>query len=99
MLEKLNVAMYEEPCPWEELSETKKVADALKIPIAAGEQDASLWRFQWMIDNKVMDVAQPDVNYSGGFVRTARVSRMARNANGPAAKAARKQPEARATGS
>jgi len=80
MLEKLKVAFYEEPCPWEELSETKKVTDALAIPIAAGEQDSSLWRFQWMIDNKVMDIAQPDVNYNGGFVRTARVSRMARQA-------------------
>jgi L-alanine-DL-glutamate epimerase-like enolase superfamily enzyme len=56
------------------------VSDALAIPVAAGEQDSSLWRFQWMIDNKVMDVVQPDVNYNGGLVRTARVSRMARKA-------------------
>lgn len=72
---------FEEPCPWEELSETKKVADALEMKIAFGEQDSSLWLFQWMIDNKAIDVVQPDLNYNGGFTRAARVARMARKAN------------------
>lgn len=80
MLESLRVAVFEEPCPWEERSETKKVADALTMPISAGEQDSSLWQFQWMIDNRMMDIVQPDLNYCGGFVRAARVARMARQA-------------------
>ena len=78
MLQDLNVQFFEEPCPWEELGETKKVADALEMPVAAGEQDASLWRFQWMMENRVMDIVQPDLNYNGGFVRAARVARMGR---------------------
>ncbi|MCS7315288.1 MAG: mandelate racemase/muconate lactonizing enzyme family protein [Bryobacterales bacterium] len=78
MLEDLKVGFFEEPCPWEELGETKRVADALSIPVAGGEQDASLWRFQWMIENRVLDIVQPDLNYNGGFVRAARVARMAR---------------------
>ncbi len=45
MFQDLKFQFFEEPCPWEEISETKKVADALDIKIAAGEQDASLWRF------------------------------------------------------
>ena len=76
-LEDLGVGFFEEPCPWEELGETKAVADALNLPIAAGEQDASLWRFQWMMTHRVMEIPQPDINYNGGFVRTARVARMA----------------------
>ncbi|MFB3829337.1 MAG: mandelate racemase/muconate lactonizing enzyme family protein [Bryobacteraceae bacterium] len=80
MLESLRVAVFEEPCPWEERSETKKVADALTMQISAGEQDSSLWQFQWMIENRVMDIVQPDLNYCGGFVRAARVARMARQA-------------------
>ena len=31
-----------------------------------------------MMDNGVIDIIQPDINYNGGFVRTARVARMAR---------------------
>jgi L-alanine-DL-glutamate epimerase-like enolase superfamily enzyme len=80
-LQEMKYLWFEEPCPWEELSETKKVADALEMKIAFGEQNSSLWQFQWMIDNKVMDIVQPDLNYNGGFIRAARVARMARNAN------------------
>ena len=78
MLQDLNCAFFEEPCPWEEISETKKVADTLDIKIAVGEQDASLWRFQWMLETGVMQIVQPDLNYNGGFIRAARVARIAR---------------------
>lgn len=78
MLQDLNFQFFEEPCPWEEISETKKVADALDMKIAVGEQDASLWRFQWMMETGVMQIVQPDLNYNGGFVRAARVARIAR---------------------
>ncbi len=80
-LQDMKYLWFEEPCPWEEKSETKRVADALDMKVAFGEQDSSLWLFQWMIDNKVMDVVQPDLNYNGGFIRAARVARMARKAN------------------
>ena len=79
-LQEMKYLWFEEPCPWEELSETKKVAEALTMKVAFGEQDSSLWLFQWMIDNKVMSVVQPDLNYNGGFIRAARVARMARKA-------------------
>ncbi len=80
-LQGLGFQFFEEPCPFEELGETKRVTDALEMAVAAGEQDSSLWRFQWMMDNGVMDIVQPDINYNGGFVRTARVARMARERN------------------
>src|SRR5580658_1568724 len=80
-LQEMNYLWFEEPCPWEQLGDTQKVAEALKIKIAFGEQNSSLWQFQWMIDNHVMSVVQPDLNYNGGFTRAARVARMARKAN------------------
>jgi L-alanine-DL-glutamate epimerase-like enolase superfamily enzyme len=83
MLMDLKCAFYEEPCPWEEISETKRVADALAIPIAFGECDSSFWKFQHMIETKALDIVQPDLNYNGGFIRTARVARMAAQAGIP----------------
>jgi L-alanine-DL-glutamate epimerase-like enolase superfamily enzyme len=80
-LEEMKYLWFEEPCPWEELLETKKVADALTMKVAYGEQNSSLWQFQWVIDNKVFDIVQPDLNYNGGFIRAARVARMARKQN------------------
>ncbi len=80
-LQEMKYLFFEEPCPWEEKGEMKKVTDALDIKIAFGEQDSSLWMFDWMIRNHVIDVVQPDLNYNGGFTRAARVARMARAAN------------------
>lgn len=77
-LESMGVNFFEEPCPWEELGETKEVADALKMPVSIGEQDASLWRFKWIMDTRVADIVQPDLNYNGGFIRACRVAKMAR---------------------
>ena len=77
LLEENNYAFYEEPVPFDHLWETKQVTEALKIPVAGGEQEYSMRRFRWAIANRVMDVAQPDLHYNGGFIRGVRVARMA----------------------
>lgn len=82
LMEELGYAFFEEPCPWEELSETQAVAAALKIPIAYGEQNSSLWQFDWALRNGVMKIAQPDINYNGGLLRAKRVARIAEKLGG-----------------
>lgn len=77
MLEDINAIHFEEPCPFDHLEETKRVADALTIPVAGGEQEYSQWRFQWQIRNRAVDVVQPDLHYYGGLIRSIRVARMA----------------------
>jgi L-alanine-DL-glutamate epimerase-like enolase superfamily enzyme len=77
MLEDIGSIHYEEPCPFDNFEATKKVKDALKIPIALGEQESSHWRFQSMIRQRVADVVQPDLYYYGGLIRSIRVARMA----------------------
>jgi L-alanine-DL-glutamate epimerase-like enolase superfamily enzyme len=68
---------YEEPCPFDDLWSTKEVADALTIPVAGGEQEFSLRRFQWAIEHRGLDIVQPDLHYGGGFIRATKVARMA----------------------
>lgn len=70
-------AFYEEPCPFDWLWETKEVADALTIPVAGGEQEYSLRRWQWAIEYRGLDIVQPDLHYGGGFIRATKVARMA----------------------
>ncbi len=77
MLEEIKAVYFEEPCPFDHLEDTKKVADALAIPVAGGEQEYSDWRFRWMIANRGVDIVQPDLFYYGGMVRSIRVARMA----------------------
>lgn len=80
MLETHDVGFFEEPCPWEEYQATKRVADALDMTVAGGEQDSSLARWRWMIGERAVDLAQPDLYYNGGLIRCLRVARMAERA-------------------
>jgi len=77
LMESLNYTFYEEPCPFEELSETIAVGKELKIPLAFGEELYSLWHFQWALADGVMKIVQPDINYNGGLIRAIRVARIA----------------------
>ena len=83
MLEEVKAVYFEEPCPFDHLEDTKRVADALSIPVAGGEQEYSHWRFRWMILNRGVDIVQPDLHYYGGMIRSIRVARMAEVAKMP----------------
>ncbi|TDG00442.1 mandelate racemase/muconate lactonizing enzyme family protein [Paenibacillus piri] len=77
LLEEIDAFFYEEPCPFDQLEETKEVADALDIPMAFGEQETSMRRFRWIIEHDAAQVVQPDLQYNGGFIRNTRIARMA----------------------
>lgn len=83
MMQEYNYGFLEEPCRFDDLWETKRVADQLVIPIAGGEQESSLTRFRWTIGHRGLDVVQPDLHYFGGYLRTTRVARMAHAAGIP----------------
>jgi len=83
MLEEIGAVYFEEPCPFDHLEDTKRVADALTIPVAGGEQEFSQRRFRWMIANRGVDIVQPDLHYYGGLIRSIRVANMAEAAGMP----------------
>jgi L-alanine-DL-glutamate epimerase-like enolase superfamily enzyme len=67
---------FEEPCPYWEMEQTKKVSDALDIDVSGGEQDCDIPTWRHMIEMRAVDVIQPDVCYLGGLTRTLRVAKM-----------------------
>jgi L-alanine-DL-glutamate epimerase-like enolase superfamily enzyme len=77
IMEEYKIDFFEEPVPFDWYEETKDVSDALKIPIAGGEQEPSLHMFRWLIANDALQIVQPDMFYFGGMVRSMRVARMA----------------------
>lgn len=83
IMEAHGYGFYEEPCEFDDLWSTKEVADALTIPVAGGEQEFSLTRFRWAIENRGLDIVQPDLHYGGGFIRATKVARMAAAAGMP----------------
>jgi L-alanine-DL-glutamate epimerase-like enolase superfamily enzyme len=80
-LEDNGFSHFEEPCPYWELEWTAQVADALKMPVAGGEQDNDLAQWQRMIRMHAVDIVQPDICYIGGVTRALRVAAMAEKAN------------------
>src|SRR5262245_7726361 len=68
MLEEIQAVFFEEPCEFDDLEGTRRVAEALRIPVALGEQEYSQWRFQYTIRHRVADVIQPDLFYYGGLI-------------------------------
>lgn len=77
ILEEYQYDFYEEPVPFDWYEETKQVADALKIPVAGGEQEPSMHAFRWLTRNNALQIVQPDIFYFGGMIRSMRVARMA----------------------
>ncbi len=82
LLQDNGVCHFEEPCPYWELEWTAKVAEALDLDVAGGEQDTCLAQWRRMIAMHAVDVVQPDLCYVGGLTRTLRVAVMAADAAG-----------------
>ena len=76
LLEEYKYAFYEEPVPFDWYEETKAVKDGVRIPVAGGEQEASMHAFRWLIANDALDITQADMYYFGGFIRCMKVARM-----------------------
>jgi L-alanine-DL-glutamate epimerase-like enolase superfamily enzyme len=77
LMQDYNYAFYEEPVPFDWYDDLKRVADALKIPMALGEQEPSTHNFRWVLGNNAVGIVQQDMFYFGGMVRCMRVARMA----------------------
>ncbi|MHC4714019.1 MAG: mandelate racemase/muconate lactonizing enzyme family protein [Planctomycetota bacterium] len=76
-LEQFNIFHFEEPCPYTNLDATAKVAAALDVPVAGGEQDWDIVRFREMLERGAVDIVQPDLIKAGGFTVCAKVAALA----------------------
>lgn len=77
LMQEHNYAFYEEPVPFDNYDGLQKVADALQIPIALGEQEPSTWNFRHVLAHNAVGIVQQDMFYFGGMVRCMKVARMA----------------------
>ncbi len=59
----------------------RQVAEAVRVPIACGEQEATDWGFQQLIERGGVDILQPDLTRCGGFTVGRKIVHMAERAN------------------
>lgn len=77
LLEEQGYFHFEEPVPFGDLDQTRRVADALDIPVSGGEQDTLLAQFHRMLSTGAVDIVQPDIGYIGGVSRARKVAVLA----------------------
>ena len=76
-IEQYCIFHFEEPCPYHDDESTAKVAAALDMPVAGGEQEWNLMRFRTLLRNNVVDTIQPDVIKVGGLLTAKKIGVLA----------------------
>ena len=76
----LGVAWLEEPLPPEDYRGYEQLRAESPVPIAAGEHEYLREGFAELIEQSLVDVVQPDVNWCGGLTTLIEVYRMANRA-------------------
>lgn len=72
--EPYHLAWIEDPMPWWDVEGHKRVSDALRTPIAAGEE-LYLWDgFREWIEKRAIDILHPDLLTSGGMMETKKIA-------------------------
>jgi len=82
-LEQYGVFVFEEPCPYNDDESTAKVAAALDMPVAGGEQEWDLMRFKTLLADNVVDIVQPDVTKIGGLLQASKIGVLAQAFGAP----------------
>lgn len=73
-LEQLGVFHFEEPRPHYDLEGLAAIADALTIPIAAGEMIYTYYEYRDLIIRGKVDIIQPDIVKAPGFTEFERIA-------------------------
>ena len=77
MLERYDLAWFEEPLPAWDLAGVARVAAALDTPIASGETEYARYGFRTMLELRSADVLMPDLQRVGGVTEFIRVANFA----------------------
>lgn len=72
--EELDIWHYEEPVAQTDYAGLAQVADALDVPVAAGEHEYTRWQFRDLIEQARVDILQPDVVKCGGITEMRRIA-------------------------
>jgi galactonate dehydratase len=77
VMEGLNCMYFEEPVNSNNVDAMAKVAQNVKIPIAAGEHIYTRWGYRQYFEKQVLEVIQPDLCMAGGISEGKKICDMA----------------------
>ncbi len=77
MIEELDPYWFEEPVRADDLEGSVRVAAALDVPVASGENEFTRWGFRDLIESGAVAIVQADPNICGGISEWLRIAAMA----------------------
>lgn len=80
-LEPYDLFWLEEPVATDDIDGSAAVADALATSIAGYETEVGLFGYRELIERRAIDIAQPDLVWSGGFTECRRIAALAQAHN------------------
>lgn len=75
--DKYNIAWLEEPISTDNLNGLARIREKSPVPIAGGENDMAIYRFEDILSKNCFDIIQPDTTRSGGFLQMKKIDAMA----------------------
>ncbi|GKZ15222.1 mandelate racemase/muconate lactonizing enzyme family protein [Haladaptatus sp. T7] len=80
-IEKYDITWIEEPVPPENESGYREVKSRIDTPIAAGEAHYGRFAFKRLVDDRAVDIVQPNLGRCGGFSEARLIADMATTEN------------------
>ena len=76
-IEPYDVLWIEEPAVPGNIEVFKRLKDAIKVPLATGERDRTIWEVREILEAQVIDILQPDCGHGGGISQMKKVAALA----------------------
>jgi D-galactarolactone cycloisomerase len=77
LIERSDIAWFEEPVTPEDLEGYRQVKAALTIPVSGGEAEYTRFGFRELVARRCVDILQPDICACGGFTEALRIAALA----------------------
>lgn len=84
-VEDCNLTWFEEPLYHNDIRALADLRSHTNIPIACGQMEGHRWRLREMVEQKAVDILQPNCVYNGGYTETRKVAHLAQAYNMPIA--------------
>jgi galactonate dehydratase len=76
-IEPYDILFLEEPCVPGNIDAFMRLKQQIRIPMAAGERDRTIWEMLPYLTNRCLDVLQPDVVHTGGISQVKKIATLA----------------------
>jgi galactonate dehydratase len=76
-IEPYDVLFIEEPAVPGNIEVFKRIKQQVRVPLAAGERDRTIWEFLPYLQHGCLDIIQPDCCHSGGITQIKKIATLA----------------------